>query len=257
MQGSFHLEDVSVAYSGETAVAGVRVNIAPHKVTSLIGPSGCGKSTLLRCLNRMNDMIEGVTVGGDIKLDDESIYNGETDPIELRMRVGMVFQQPAVFPLSIYDNVAYGPRLRGNLRGSELDALVARCLGRAALWSEVKDDLKKPACGLSGGQQQRLCIARALATNPEVLLMDEPCSALDPISTNQIEETVSQLKKHMTIVVVTHNMQQATRISDETIFMLRESMEAPATLIEHGQTEELFSNPKDKRTEGYITGRFG
>lgn len=257
MQGNFHLEDVSISYSGETAVAGVNVDIAPHRATALIGPSGCGKSTLLRCLNRMNDMIGGACVGGIITLDGKPLYDGTIDPVELRMRVGMVFQQPAVFPLSIYDNVAYGPRLRAKLPKDELDELVARCLGRAALWEEVKDSLKSSASGLSGGQQQRLCIARALATDPEVLLMDEPCSALDPISTSQIEETIGQLKKSMTVVIVTHNMQQATRVSDDTLFMLRESMESPACLVEHGPTEEIFSKPKDQRTEDYITGRFG
>ncbi|MGI6032933.1 MAG: phosphate ABC transporter ATP-binding protein PstB [Coriobacteriales bacterium] len=257
MPGSFTLEDVSVTYGTETAVAGVNSFIEAGKVTSLIGPSGCGKSTLLRCLNRMNDMLGNVTVGGTLKLDDEDIYNGNLDEVELRMRVGMVFQQPAVFPLSIYDNVAYGPRLRGLKRGPELDDLVESCLTRAALWDEVKDDLKKSALGLSGGQQQRLCIARALATNPEVLLMDEPCSALDPISTSQIEETIRTLAGQMTIVIVTHNMQQATRVSDNTMFMLRESMERPATLIEQGPTDQIFSTPKDERTENYITGHFG
>lgn len=255
--GSFELEDVSVAYSGETAVAGVCANIAPNRVTALIGPSGCGKSTLLRCLNRMNDMLGNVEVGGTITLDGEDINHGTIDPVELRMRVGMVFQQPSVFPLSIYDNVAYGPRLRGVKSHSDLDPLVEDCLRRAALWDEVKDELSSSALGLSGGQQQRLCIARALATDPEVLLMDEPCSALDPISTNQIEQTVRDLIESMTVVVVTHNMQQATRVSDFTMFMLRESMAEPAHLVESGTTEQIFSKPADKRTEDYITGHFG
>ena len=255
--GSFEVNDVSVAYSGETAVAGVNFKIRPRAVTALIGPSGCGKSTLLRCFNRMNDMLGNVTVGGTITLDGEDIYRGSIDPVELRMRVGMVFQQPAVFPLSIFDNVAYGPRLRGMKKRDELAQLVEESLRAAALWDEVKDDLKKSAFGLSGGQQQRLCIARALATNPEVLLMDEPCSALDPISTNQIEETIHRLKKDMTIIIVTHNMQQATRVSDTTAFMLRESMERPAGLVEWGPTEKIFSNPEDKRTQDYITGHFG
>lgn len=257
MAGSFELEDVSVAYSGETAVAGVCASIAPNKVTALIGPSGCGKSTLLRCLNRMNDMLGNVEVGGTITLDGEDINHGTVDPVELRMRVGMVFQQPSVFPLSIYDNVAYGPRLRGVKSRSDLDPLVEDCLRRAALWDEVKDELSSSALGLSGGQQQRLCIARALATDPEVLLMDEPCSALDPISTNQIEQTIRDLTQSMTVVIVTHNMQQATRVSDFTMFMLRESMAEPAHLVESGTTEQIFSRPVDKRTEDYITGHFG
>ena len=255
--GSFELDDVSVAYSGEKAVAGVGFQIRPRAVTALIGPSGCGKSTLLRCFNRMNDMLGNVTVGGTIKLDGEDINHGSIDPVELRMRVGMVFQQPAVFPLSIYDNVAYGPRLRGRKKQSDLDETVEKSLRAAALWDEVKDDLKKSAFGLSGGQQQRLCIARALATTPEVLLMDEPCSALDPISTSQIEETIHELKKNMTIIIVTHNMQQATRVSDTTAFMLRESMERPASLVEWGPTDKMFSNPDDQRTQDYITGHFG
>lgn len=256
-QGSFTLEDVSVAYSGETAVVGVDAVIEPHKVTSLIGPSGCGKSTLLRCFNRMNDMLGNVTVGGTVALDGEDVNRGSIDPVELRMRVGMVFQQPSVFPLSIYDNVAYGPRLRGTKARSVLNGIVQDCLRRAALWEEVKDDLRKSAFGLSGGQQQRLCIARALATEPEVLLMDEPCSALDPISTAQIEETIGNLKDSTTIVIVTHNMQQAARVSDNTMFMLREYSDQPATLVECGPTDQVFSSPRDERTERYITGRFG
>ena len=256
-QGSFVLEDVAVAYSGETAVAGVSLDIRPRAVTALIGPSGCGKSTLLRCFNRMNDMFGNVSVSGSLKLDGEDIYHGGIDPVELRMRVGMVFQQPAVFPLSIYDNVAYGPRLAGIRKRSVLDAIVEESLSRAALIDEVKDRLRASATGLSGGQQQRLCIARALACSPEVLLMDEPCSALDPISTAQVEETVLDLKRAMTIIIVTHNMQQATRVSDMTAFMLRESMERPAGLVEYGPTDQVFSNPRDKRTQDYITGHFG
>lgn len=255
--GHFVLEGVQVAYSGELAVAGVSCEIVSHEVTSLIGPSGCGKSTLLRCFNRMNDKLGNVEVGGRITLDGDDIYSRRIDPVELRMRVGQVFQHPAPFPLSIYDNIAYGPRLRGMHDRVELDAIVEDCLRRAALWGEVKDVLKKSAFELSGGQQQRLCIARALATEPEVLLMDEPCSALDPISTNQIEETISELREHMTIVIVTHSMQQALRVSDFTMFMLRESMEHPAGLVEWGPTGKLFSMPSDKRTEDYITGRFG
>lgn len=256
-KGTFELQDVGVAYSGEPAVAGVTLTIKPQAVTALIGPSGCGKSTLLRCFNRMNDMLGNVEVSGSILLDGEDINKGSIDPVELRMRVGMVFQQPAVFPLSLYDNVAYGPRLRGIKQRSELDEIVESSLRAAALWDEVKDDLKNSAFGLSGGQQQRLCIARALATKPEVLLMDEPCSALDPISTSQIEETIHQLKEQMTIIIVTHNMQQATRVSDVTAFMLRESMERPASLIEWGSTDKIFSTPDDKRTLDYITGHFG
>ena len=205
----------------------------------------------------MNDMLGNVEVGGTITLDGEDINHGTIDPVELRMRVGMVFQQPSVFPLSIYDNVAYGPRLRGVKSRSDLDPLVEGCLRRAALWDEVKDELSSSALGLSGGQQQRLCIARALASDPEVLLMDEPCSALDPISTNQIEQTIRDLTQSMTVVIVTHNMQQATRVSDFTMFMLRESMAEPAHLVESGTTEQIFSRPVDKRTEDYITGHFG
>lgn len=251
MAGNFELEDVSVAYSGETAVAGVCAGIAPNKVTALIGPSGCGKSTLLRCLNRMNDMLGNVEVGGTIALDGEDINHGTIDPVELRMHVGMVFQQPSVFPLSIYDNVAYGPRLRGVKSRSDLDPLVEDCLKRAALWGEVKDELSSSALGLSGGQQQRLCIARALAVEPEVLLMDEPTSALDPISTSKIEDLAVELKNEYTIIMVTHNMQQAARISDKTAFFLLGEM------VEYGDTEKIFSLPQDKRTEEYITGRFG
>ncbi|MGI6590454.1 MAG: phosphate ABC transporter ATP-binding protein PstB [Eggerthellaceae bacterium] len=257
MSGSFTLEDVSVTYGTETAVAKVTSTIEAGKVTALIGPSGCGKSTLLRCFNRMNDMLGNATVGGAIALDGEDIHKGSIDPVELRMRVGMVFQQPAVFPFSVYDNIAYGPRLRGVKRKGDLDSIIEKSLRKSALWDEVKDDLKHDARGLSGGQQQRLCIARALATDPEVLLMDEPCSALDPISTNQVEQTIRELAGGMTIVIVTHNMQQATRVSDNTMFMLRESMKQPATLIEQGPTKQIFSMPKDKRTEDYITGHFG
>ncbi len=255
--GSFQLFDVSVTYGSETAVAGVTMDIHPASVTALIGPSGCGKSTLLRCLNRMNDELGNVKVGGRILLDGVDIHDRSVDPVELRVRVGQVFQKPNPFPMSIYDNVAYGPRTHGVKRRSELDGLVESSLRRAALWEEVRNSLKKHAFELSGGQQQRLCIARALATSPEVLLMDEPASALDPISTQQIEDTISELKSSVTIVIVTHNMQQAARISDRTAFMLRESMERPAELIEVGDTRVIFTNPADKRTEAYITGRFG
>ncbi len=255
-KGWFDLTDVSVTYGSETAVAGVTMHIDPHAVTALIGPSGCGKSTLLRCLNRMNDELGNVTVGGSIVMDGTNIYDKAMDPVVLRKRVGQVFQKPNPFPMSIYDNVAYGPRTHGAARG-ELGEIVEDSLKRAALWTEVKDQLKKHAFELSGGQQQRLCIARALATQPEVLLMDEPASALDPISTQQIEDTIAELKDTVTIVIVTHNMQQAARISDKTAFMLRESMDQPAGLIELGDTRMMFTNPEDKRTEAYITGRFG
>jgi phosphate transport system ATP-binding protein len=255
--GAFELKEVSVAYGKETAVAGVSMSIEPHSVTALIGPSGCGKSTLLRCLNRMNDELGDVRVGGRILLDGEDIYSRDVDPVELRSRVGQVFQRPNPFPMSIYDNVAYGPRTLGTRNRGELDTLVEQSLRRAALWDEVGRNLKKHAFELSGGQQQRLCIARALATAPEVLLMDEPASALDPISTQMIEDTIAVLASSVTIVIVTHNMQQAARISDRTAFMLRESMDKPAFLVEVGDTREMFTKPIDPRTEAYITGRFG
>jgi len=257
--GSFDLHDVSVTYGSETAVAGVTMHIPARSVTALIGPSGCGKSTLLRCLNRMNDELGNVTVGGQIRFDDVSNINDskQMDPVELRRRVGQVFQKPNPFPMTIFENVAYGPKTHTSHSKAELEEVVESSLRRAALWNEVKDQLKKHAFELSGGQQQRLCIARALATEPEVLLMDEPASALDPISTQQIEDTIAELKETVTIVIVTHNMQQAARISDQTAFMLRESMERPAGLIEVGDTRTMFTNPTDRRTEAYITGRFG
>ena len=257
LAGSFDLRDVSVAYGRETAIAGVSMQIPSRAVTALIGPSGCGKSTLLRCLNRMNDELGNVRVGGTIMLDGIDVYDRSVDPVDLRRRVGQVFQKPNPFPMSIYDNVAYGPRTHGVRKRADLDDLVKDTLERAALWNEVKNSLKKHAFELSGGQQQRLCIARALATGPEVLLMDEPASALDPISTQQIEDTIAELKSAVTIVIVTHNMQQAARISDRTAFMLRESTEQPAGLVELGDTKTIFTSPKDRRTESYITGRFG
>ena len=256
-RGSFELKDVSVAYGKETAVDNVNLSIPPQQVLALIGPSGCGKSTVLRCLNRMNDEFGNVRVGGTILLDGQDIYAKDLDPVELRMRVGQVFQSPNPFPMSIYDNIVYGPRTQGIRKKSELDDIVEDSLRRAALWTEVKSNLKKHAFELSGGQQQRLCIARALATKPEVLLMDEPCSALDPISTQMIEDTIAELKSDVTIVIVTHNMQQAARTSDMTAFMLRESMDQPATLIEVSDTTSMFTAPTDPRTESYITGRFG
>ncbi|MCE5191835.1 MAG: phosphate ABC transporter ATP-binding protein PstB [Actinomycetia bacterium] len=257
ISGSFSLTDVSVAYGNETVIAGVDMLVPSRAVTALIGPSGCGKSTLLRCFNRMNDEIGNVRVGGTITLDGLDIYQKSIDPVDLRMRVGQVFQRPNPFPMSIYDNVAFGPRTQGIRKREELDAIIEDALRDAALWEEVQNHLKKHAFELSGGQQQRLCIARALATRPEVLLMDEPASALDPISTQQIEDTIAELKDRVTIVIVTHNMQQAARISDQTAFMLRESMDQPAHLVEVGDTKRMFTNPNDKRTESYITGRFG
>jgi len=254
---SFDLQDVSVSYGNEKALEDVSFYIEPLKVTALIGPSGCGKSTLLRCFNRMNDAIDNVSVEGLIALNGQDIYAKSVDAVSLRMYVGQVFQRPNPFPLSIYDNVAFGPRTQGVRKRDELDEIVTDSLEKAALYDEVKNSLKKHAFELSGGQQQRLCIARALATKPGVLLMDEPCSALDPISTGMIEDTVLHLKQSMTIVMVTHNMQQAARISDTTAFLLRESIEEPASLVEVTDTTTMFTQPRDKRTENYITGRFG
>lgn len=255
--GSFSLADVSVAYGKDRVIEGVSMEIPAHAVTALIGPSGCGKSTLLRCLNRMNDELGDVHVGGRITLDGQDIMGRAMDPVELRMRVGQVFQRPNPFPMSIFDNVAYGPRTQGVRSKGELADLVEESLRGAALWDEVRNSLKKHAFELSGGQQQRLCIARALATRPEVILTDEPASALDPISTQQIEDTIAELKSNVTIVIVTHNMQQAARISDQTAFMLRDRLDAPAFLVEMGETKRMFTNPNDSRTESYITGRFG
>ena len=232
------------------ALKGINLEIPAKEITAFIGPSGCGKSTLLKSLNRMNDLVEGCKITGDILLDGEDIY-GDMDVNHLRKRVGMVFQKPNPFPMSIYDNIAYGPRTHGIRSKAKLDEIVEKSLRNAAIWDEVKDRLKKSALGMSGGQQQRLCIARALAVEPEVLLMDEPTSALDPISTSKIEDLVIELKDKYTIVMVTHNMQQATRVSDKTAFFLL------GEVVEFDETEKLFSVPKDKRTEDYITGRFG
>lgn len=232
------------------ALKDINVNISANEITALIGPSGCGKSTLLKTLNRMNDLVEGCQIKGSVKLDGEDIFGG-MDVTDLRKRVGMVFQKPNPFPMSIYDNIAYGPRTHGIRSKAELDNIVEKSLRSAAIWEETKDRLKKSALGMSGGQQQRLCIARALAIEPEVLLMDEPTSALDPISTSKIEDLVSKLKKDYTIAMVTHNMQQAGRVSDKTAFFLMGEM------VEIGATDEIFSMPKDKRTEDYISGRFG
>ena len=255
--GTFSLKDVAVSYGGETAVADVNLEIPGKQVLALIGPSGCGKSTILRCLNRMNDEMGNAEVSGSITLDERDIYSKDFHPAELRMRVGQVFQKANPFPLSIYENIAFGPRTKGVHKKSELDDIVEESLTRAALWPEVKNTLKKNAFELSGGQQQRLCIARALATQPEVLLMDEPCSALDPISTQMVEETIKQLKESVTIVIVTHSMSQAKRVSDLTAFMLRESSKRPAGLVEVGETVAMFENPNDPRTASYIGGSFG
>ena len=242
--------DLHLYYGDFEALKGIDIAIPQKKITAFIGPSGCGKSTFLKSINRMNDLVEGCHITGEVLLGGRNIY-GDMDVNLLRKRVGMVFQKPNPFPMSIYDNIAYGPRTHGIKRKSELDEIVERSLRSAAIWDEVKDRLRKNALGLSGGQQQRICIARALAVDPEVLLMDEPTSALDPISTSRIEELALELKKDYTIVMVTHNMQQAVRISDMTAFFLL------GELIEYGPTDQLFSVPKDKRTEDYITGRFG
>ncbi|WP_352401004.1 phosphate ABC transporter ATP-binding protein PstB [Anaerotignum sp.] len=244
------ISNLELYYGNFKALKNVNLEIPENEITAFIGPSGCGKSTLLKSLNRMNDLIEGCTITGDVLLDGEDIYNG-MDINLLRKWVGMVFQKPNPFPMSIYDNVAFGPRTHGIRSKVKLDEIVEKALRDAAIWDEVKDRLKKNAMGMSGGQQQRLCIARALAVQPEVLLMDEPTSALDPISTSRIEDLALELKKEYTIVMVTHNMQQAARISDNTAFFLL------GEVVEFGKTEELFSMPKDKRTEDYITGRFG
>lgn len=244
------VEGLDLFYGTFHALKQINLNIRTNEITALIGPSGCGKSTLLKSLNRMNDLVEGCRITGNIRLDGEDIY-GQMDVNLLRKRVGMVFQKPNPFPMSIYDNIAFGPRTHGIRSKAALDEIVERSLKDAAIWDEVKDRLKKSALGLSGGQQQRLCIARALAVAPEVLLMDEPTSALDPISTAKVEELASELKKNYCLVIVTHNMQQAVRISDKTAFFLL------GELVEFGETEKLFSMPHDKRTEDYITGRFG
>lgn len=246
----FKIENLELYYSDFKAIKGIDLAIPEKKITAFIGPSGCGKSTVLKTLNRMNDLVEGCKVSGKILFDGVDIYK-DMDVNVLRKRVGMVFQKPNPFPMSIYDNIAYGPRTHGVRRKKELDAIVEKSLKQAALWEEVKDKLKKSALALSGGQQQRLCIARALAVSPEVILMDEPTSALDPISTSKIEDLVMELKKEYTIIIVTHSMQQAARISDKTAFFLL------GEVIEFDDTRKLFSVPKDKRTEDYITGRFG
>ena len=245
------VESLNLHYGENHALKNVNMEIADHAITAFIGPSGCGKSTFLRCLNRMNDLVDGCRVEGKVILDGEDIYDKRVDTTLLRKKVGMVFQQPNPFPMSIYDNIAYGPRLHGIKNKKELDEIVERSLQGAAIFEEVKDRLHKSALGLSGGQQQRLCIARALAVSPEVLLMDEPTSALDPISTLKIEELMETLKKKYTEVIVTHNMQQAARVSDDTAFFL------VGEVVEKNATSEIFARPQDKRTEDYITGRFG
>lgn len=245
------VKDLDLYYGDFKALKNINIEIEPNEITAFIGPSGCGKSTLLRCLNRMNDLVEGCRIEGSVLLDGTNIYGKNVDVNLLRKKVGMVFQKPNPFPMSIYDNIAYGPRTHGIKNKAQLDEIVETSLKKAAIWDECKDRLKSSALGMSGGQQQRLCIARALACQPEVILMDEPTSALDPISTSKIEELVLELKKKYTVVIVTHNMQQAVRISDKTAFFLL------GDLVEYGQTDQIFSVPKDKRTENYITGRFG
>ena len=245
------VQGLNLWYSANQALYDVSMELPEHEITAFIGPSGCGKSTFLKTLNRMNDLIEGVRIEGKILYENQDIYAPQVDTTWLRKEIGMVFQKPNPFPMSIYDNIAYGPKLQGIRSKVKLDEIVENSLKGAAIWDEVKDRLNKSALGLSGGQQQRLCIARALAVEPKVLLMDEPTSALDPISTSKIEELAAELKKEYTIIMVTHNMQQAARISDKTAFFLLGKM------IEYGETEQIFSMPKDKRTEDYITGRFG
>jgi phosphate transport system ATP-binding protein len=249
--GAISVSDLSLHYGKSQALKGIEVGLARCAITALIGPSGCGKSTFLRCLNRMNDLIPTASVTGSVLLDGKNVYDPDVDVVELRKRVGMVFQQPNPFPKSIFENVAYGPRIHGVKKRGELEQIVEESLMKAALWDEVKDNLNKSAMALSGGQQQRLCIARVLAVKPEVVLMDEPCSALDPISTQRIEELMQQLKTDYTIVIVTHNMQQAARVSDFTGFFLM------GELIEFGESAGVFTRPTDKRTEDYVTGRFG
>jgi phosphate transport system ATP-binding protein len=247
--------DLQLFYGQKEALRDCSFEIPTHQVTALIGPSGCGKSTLLRCFNRMNDLIPGVKINGEIIYQGNNLYDNRVDPVEVRRKIGMVFQKPNPFPKTIYENVAWGARING-YRGN-MDELVERCLRSAALWDEVKDQLKKSGLALSGGQQQRLCIARTIATEPEVILMDEPCSALDPIATLRIEELMTDLKQNYTIAIVTHNMQQAGRVSDYTAMMMLTDDRKAGTVIEYDQTKQLFTNPRDKRTEDYISGRFG
>ena len=251
METKISTSDLNLYYGNNHALKNINLDIYENQITAFIGPSGCGKSTYLKTLNRMNDLVPNVTINGKVWIDGEDIYDPKVDTTLLRKKVGMVFQQPHPFPMSIYDNIAYGPRIHGIKGKAELDAIVEKSLRGAALWDEVKDRLKRSALGLSGGQQQRLCIARALAVEPEILLMDEPTSALDPISTLKIEDLMGELKKNYTVVIVTHNMQQATRIADYTAFFL------VGEVVEYAPTTDLFSHPREKKTEDYITGRFG
>ena len=248
------IEGLSLWYGAKQAIDDVNLDVPRNQITALIGPSGCGKSTLLRCINRMNELIPNVRIEGQVRIDGESLYASDVDPVEVRRVVGMVFQKPNPFPKSIYDNVAFGARINGYQ--GDMDELVRRSLEQAALWDEVKDKLKDSGLALSGGQQQRLCIARAIAVQPEVILMDEPCSALDPIATQRIEDLMRELASNYTIVIVTHNMQQAARVSDRTAFMLAQE-DLVGRLVEYGRTERVFTSPADRRTEDYITGRFG
>ena len=250
MTSKISVKNLDLYYGGFHALKDISLDMGEREITAFIGPSGCGKSTFLKTLNRMNDLVEGCRITGDVRLDGEDIYGG-MDVSTLRRRVGMVFQKPNPFPMSVYDNIAYGPRTHGIKKRDELDAIVEKSLRDAAIWDELKDRLRKSALGLSGGQQQRLCIARALAVHPEVILMDEPTSALDPISTGKIEDLALEIKKDYTIIMVTHNMQQAARVSDKTVFFLL------GEIIESGETEQIFSAPRDRRTEDYVTGRFG
>jgi len=257
----FDVQDLSVLYSGFRAVRDVKLDVAKNDITAFIGPSGCGKTTVLRCFNRMNDLIEGASVEGSLKFHGVDLYAKDVNPVEVRRRIGMVFQKPNPFPKSMFDNVAYGPRLAGIRKKSELEDIVEEALKGAALWDEVKDRLQKSALGLSGGQQQRLCIARTIAVRPEVILMDEPCSALDPVATLRIEQLMQELKSDFTIIIVTHNMQQAARVSDRTAFFSVDidaaSGDRTGELVEYDRTEKIFSQPSDSRTEDYVTGRFG
>lgn len=249
--GLIEAKEVDFFYGSFQALKKVSLEMRPQRVTALIGPSGCGKSTFLRCLNRMNDLIDGTRLEGKVTIDGHDIYAPQVDVVELRKTVGMVFQKPNPFPMSIFDNIAYGPKIHGIKKKSELEDIVERCLVRAALWDEVKDKLNQSALGISGGQQQRLCIARTIAVNPEIILMDEPCSALDPVATAKIEDLMLELKKQYTIVIVTHNMQQAQRASEVTAFFMH------GELVEFAPTRDIFLRPKDPRTEDYISGRFG
>src|ERR687898_443222 len=259
----FDVDDINVFYGESKAIRNVTLDLHRNEITALIGPSGCGKSTFIRCLNRMNDLIPSARVDGKVVYHGEDLYASDIDPVQVRKRIGMVFQKPNPFPKSIYDNIAFGPRLMssGRPKKGEMDDVVERALRRGALWDEVKDRLKTNAFGLSGGQQQRLCIARALATEPDVLLMDEPCSALDPISTGRIEDLMFELKEDYSIVIVTHNMQQAARVSDMTAFFTVELHDEgryrTGAVVEYGETDKIFTNPDDKRTEDYVTGKFG